>query len=915
MGSFLKLATVLAIFTFTVHGAGKMPFPQAKDYSGCIKPNIGQATMNEQIRTVYEKYKRDFLREAQSTINAYYIYSKDTHNGWNVVTVSEAHGWGMVISVLMDDRDVFDGLLNFYYDHINSAAGDKLMGWKVYGQEWSSEVLTSNMSTAQANANSSASDGDMDIAYALLLASKQWEDASYKSLANAMIGQIYSYDINNNLIELGNWVHSASTAWMYSRPSDWMADHLRAFAGSTGESKWTTAADEIYDIYLSFMSNVSNKGLISDFVHWDGSTANGAAANFLESAYDGEYYTNAARVPWRIATDYAHYGGAEAKRVLDSINSFVDTYIGSATNVKEGYWLDGDVINDRPGGAAYMAPFVAAAIAGSDQTFLTNGWNTLYGTSANDAYQAAIKLQSMLLISGNWWSMEHAGGIVVEVPFDKEGVVIDEFGDRDPQTDIELAYGKEKYPTEPYKGGYGWMYSDWEKGDVLTSKGNIWKGEEWNGSVLVDSGNLDEAFVNGKLTVTFQDSSSLFTYFPNTDNNTDTPDFFDLSDMTGFTINAKGNGVLKVTFLSEDDTDTAKYWSHYSTEIALNNTMKKYEVLSGLLSADPFSYELENGRTWAKDGCKKAKGIKLSNVGGSNLDVEIESFMINGKNINKEDFGLDKDITPISGINVLSYGDWYSSVDKLGSSCDLDIVKNSNDSITSVKAILNRAAHTVTGGEPQYDAYVSLGGIYSGDFSGLDTIQVIYTSNKDFTFGFPLKGKTEEGGAHFITLPAAPSGDTLTKRLSSFVQPAWWAADGKTPVPMNAADITGVILELAEDSNDAINGTITLTSIVLNGANIDAVALNEVINTNRSIGFSNLIASNGLVKVNLNLNKVNNVDLSIVNTQGRFIANKNVSLKKGVNSISINMNSNSSGVYYMIAKSGNATYKQKFILR
>ena len=179
-------------------------------------------------------------------------------------TVSEAHGYGMLFTVLMAGYDsnaqsYFDGLYRYYKAH-PSNNNPYLMAWK----------QNSDFQNIGAN---SATDGDMDIAYALLLADKQWGargdqlPAGDKDIINA----IMSNDVNQSQdARLGDWATSGifDTA---TRPSDFMLNHMKAFRAATGDARWDNVINKTYTIINSIYNGYSsNTGLLPDFVVMSG---------------------------------------------------------------------------------------------------------------------------------------------------------------------------------------------------------------------------------------------------------------------------------------------------------------------------------------------------------------------------------------------------------------------------------------------------------------------------------------------------------------------------------------------------------------------------------------------------------------------------------------------------------------------
>ena len=86
----------------------------------------------------YQEWKSKYVRQNPYVTDEtqYYVYySEDTYSGGEPVpvTVSEAHGYGMLIAVSMADYDpdaraIFDGMVRYYQAH-PSEIGLHLMAW------------------------------------------------------------------------------------------------------------------------------------------------------------------------------------------------------------------------------------------------------------------------------------------------------------------------------------------------------------------------------------------------------------------------------------------------------------------------------------------------------------------------------------------------------------------------------------------------------------------------------------------------------------------------------------------------------------------------------------------------------------------------------------------------------------------
>jgi endo-1,4-beta-D-glucanase Y len=376
------------------------PFPQQVSYSGVIKPNhVSQASMNQAVASYYDYWKAAYLRNDLSSLpGGYYVRGDITGDaeGFEPLGTSEGQGYGMVITALMAGHDpnaqtIYNGLFKTARAY-KSSGNPALMGW----------VVADNPA-AQGHFGS-ATDGDLDIAYSLILAHYQWGSSgsiNYLQEATTMINAIKtSYVTANNGLNLGDW---DSKITYDTRPSDWMLSHLRAFYDVTNDQTWLNVINNLYSKYMQFSNTYSPAtGLISDFVV--GNPSRPAGPWFLdESQYTGAYYYNAARVPLRIVMDYALYGDQRGKTISTKIAGWVKGKTGgNPANVRDGYQLNGTVFGGYAT-AVYVAPFVAAGVSDSShQSWVNAGWDWMVSHREN-YFSDSYNLLSMLFISGNWW--------------------------------------------------------------------------------------------------------------------------------------------------------------------------------------------------------------------------------------------------------------------------------------------------------------------------------------------------------------------------------------------------------------------------------------------------------------------------------------------------------------------------------
>ena len=386
------------------------PFPQhAQLAAGVKKPSIPQAAMDATVAAAYDTWKARYLHAGCEAGQSYIFYNREKRaDRKEAISCSEGHGYGMLFTALMAGHDmeahrVFDELFAFFRAH-QSHLTPGLMAWQ----------QVTGCKNAK-DGDDSASDGDLDIAYALLLADAQWGSTGaidYAAEAKRTIAAIAKGEVNaaNPSLALGDWVFAGGKKNLHdTRLSDFMPGHLRAFHRATGEALWLRLLDRHYTA-VDFLQTkfAPATGLVPDFARGlDTATPQPAGAKFLEGRWDGHYYYNSCRVPLRLGADFALTGEPRAKAALDRMNGFIVAKTGGKpAAIRPGYTLEGKPIQSDYTAMAFTAPFAVAAMAGADQAWLDAMWKYVAAgkSDEDDYFSGAIRLLSLLVASGNWWA-------------------------------------------------------------------------------------------------------------------------------------------------------------------------------------------------------------------------------------------------------------------------------------------------------------------------------------------------------------------------------------------------------------------------------------------------------------------------------------------------------------------------------
>ncbi|HEV8691971.1 MAG TPA: glycosyl hydrolase family 8 [Ideonella sp.] len=380
------------------------PFPYHVTYTaGAIKPsNVSQSAMDSKVSSHYSAWKTNYLRTlgGQGT----WVKYDDTNS-----TVSEAHGYGMVLAAYMGDKTTFDSMYGYFTKHY-SGSGPHLMSWK---QTYSGGTMKN------VEGNDSATDGDLDIAYSLLLAHVQWGSTgsiNYKARGLEVMHDILNYEVNQSYWNLtpGDW--ASGTDANHTRPSDFMGGHILAFAkyDTANTTKWNNVYNTIAAaVNYQYTHGSGATGLMPDFEVRSGSNFVPVAGTYLEGKHDGDFSYNACRTPWRLAMSWLNQGRTDMLAPQQKMASWIRGKTSSTpVNIRAGYYVK----NGTNGNSfvsyddlAFTAPMVVNAMLGGSaaQTWLNKLWASItggdYGTHV-DYFGDSIRMQVLITVSGNWWA-------------------------------------------------------------------------------------------------------------------------------------------------------------------------------------------------------------------------------------------------------------------------------------------------------------------------------------------------------------------------------------------------------------------------------------------------------------------------------------------------------------------------------
>lgn len=406
----MRIFNALAVFCTLSFLACSLLQP-ATAKADVLMPTASLGERQAALDAFWRDWKRVYLHEGCG--GAYVDTSGDgkpTYGGSaaSTLTVSEAHGYGMLALVRMARRDpeahrLFDAMVAFYRQH-PTVSGSGLMAWN----------QTRDCKDAPDGGNMSASDGDLDVALALQLANGTWGEyfAEARKLRAAILAEEVTAD---GMIRLGDWATEGDYG-AASRSSDFMPASFAVFArsGDKDAARWSAMRDRGYAVWGRIATVYAGQtGLVPDFISGLPDNARPAKPSFLEGETDGFFSWNALRFPWRLALDLLETGEPRARDRLQRINRWIATATGGdPAQIASSYRLDGTIPPDEAGNStAFVAMFAAAAVAGSgasdvkaDQMWLDRLWDAMLKVPIEDEdyYGNTLKLMAMMALAEVW---------------------------------------------------------------------------------------------------------------------------------------------------------------------------------------------------------------------------------------------------------------------------------------------------------------------------------------------------------------------------------------------------------------------------------------------------------------------------------------------------------------------------------
>jgi endo-1,4-beta-D-glucanase Y len=377
----------------------RFPFPQNRESARCFYP---AGYLNDQVRAAYDKWKLDTVTSVGAGGFRRVKRTQSDYTGAGGLeleaTVSEGIAYGMLLAVYMGDQSLFDDL--WKYEQTPLYQDDNgLMHW----------YISADGQTVRGSFG--ATDADEDMAFALVMADRQWGgrgslSANYLDVAKDQINKVWNHEVLDSKLA-GAGDHFLD--WTKINISYFAPAYYRVFDAIDTDTThdWPAVIKTVYDT-ITVTLNATNKnqsnGLVPAWCSSDGAPNPGVFGPLQTAPTNYQY--DSCRTPFRIALDWCWFGTQQAKDYLAKTSAFFSA-IGAA-NIADGYNLDGTPNPQHAGqrSAAFIGPAgVGAMTSDTFQPFINQSYATIAGSTAlagGAYYEESWTVMSLLMMTANF---------------------------------------------------------------------------------------------------------------------------------------------------------------------------------------------------------------------------------------------------------------------------------------------------------------------------------------------------------------------------------------------------------------------------------------------------------------------------------------------------------------------------------
>lgn len=332
------------------------------------------------LESTWHHYKQEYLEPG-----TYRALDKQRDN----ITTSEGQSYTLLRAVWMDDKETFDAAWQWTKDNLQRD-DDALFSW-LFGErpDGTYGILDDR------GGQNTATDADVDMAIALLFASKRWNDDRYFGDAIVIIRDIWEHEvmtINGKPYLLANNLEKTSASQTAVLNPSYLSPYAyRIFAEVDPDNDWMGVVDTSYEVIEASSNGALDTGssarLPPDWVTIHKRTGR-LSAPASHTGLTTNYSYDALRTPWRIAIDALWFDEPRAHAALERMGFLSEEWEQQGT-LASSYSHDGEIVGQDESYAVYggaIGHFMVAEPRQAKRVYMES-LESLYNSSSFNWYE------------------------------------------------------------------------------------------------------------------------------------------------------------------------------------------------------------------------------------------------------------------------------------------------------------------------------------------------------------------------------------------------------------------------------------------------------------------------------------------------------------------------------------------------
>lgn len=397
----------------------EIPFGTNDSYEHGTMPTNAN---HQDAEDAYNQWKSDFVRTCG---DGYMWVQAGGGAAAGADAVSEGIAYGMLLAAYAGDKELFDGLWKFY--DANKTVCTGVMNWSIRVND---NCTFEPYTETQGSPYSGAADAEVDAAMALIIADRQWPDATdpydYRAEAEELINNIMDWVIDHQTAD-GRYELSNGDGWLGYDPSNCGSNFARqeddycrnpsyqapgyfeCYVGylqsnqdwQGNDDPWSEAINAGRDLWINNAHPTT--GLASNWSNPGGSLEGSCSAS---GTPPNAFGYDAIRAPWRQGVDVMWNGGTpQLMNVIENQAGF-----WQSNDIHDAYNWDG-TNNPENGGAANNSVFYGMIAAQSTalgeeyQSYIDNMYALNRDvTQETNYFNRTLRAMGLFVQTGNFWS-------------------------------------------------------------------------------------------------------------------------------------------------------------------------------------------------------------------------------------------------------------------------------------------------------------------------------------------------------------------------------------------------------------------------------------------------------------------------------------------------------------------------------